>query len=60
MNGKGFLGTNASVLADLTLLLSLLVATILTIGVVMAIKKRYMVHRWLQTTAVALNALSMM
>jgi plastocyanin len=57
MNSKGFLGTNASVLADLTLLLSLIVATILTLGVVMAIKKRYVVHRWLQTTAVALNAL---
>ncbi|HYF62468.1 MAG TPA: DUF420 domain-containing protein [Herpetosiphonaceae bacterium] len=57
MNSKGFLGTNASVFADLTLLLSLIVAAILTVGVVMAIKKRYQAHRWLQTSAVALNAL---
>jgi plastocyanin len=56
MGGKGFLGTNASWLADLTLVLSLLVALILTVGVVMALRKRYNAHRWLQTAAVALNA----
>ncbi len=55
MGGKGFLGTNASLLSDITLVLSLSVALILTIGVYMAIKKRFVVHRWLQTTAVVLN-----
>jgi plastocyanin len=55
MGGRGFLGTNASMLADVTLVLSIVVAVVLTIGVVMAILKRYSVHRWLQTVAVALN-----
>ncbi|MBC8162265.1 MAG: cupredoxin domain-containing protein [Roseiflexaceae bacterium] len=57
MGGKGFLGTNASVLADVTLILSVIIAIILTIGVVMALLKRYGIHRWLQTSAVILNAL---
>jgi plastocyanin len=56
MGGKGFLGTNASLLSDITLVMSLSVAIILTIGVYMAIKKRFVIHRWLQTTAVVLNA----
>lgn len=57
MNGRGFLGTNASLLADLSLLLSVVVALTLTLGVVMAVRKRYTVHRWIQTTAVSLNIL---
>lgn len=55
MNGKGFLGTNASVLADLSLLVGVFVAVLLSIGVVMARRRRYVAHRWIQTTAVALN-----
>lgn len=55
MNVKGFLGTNASLLADISLVVGGLVALMLTIGVALAIKKRYVAHRWVQTAAVALN-----
>jgi plastocyanin/uncharacterized membrane protein YozB (DUF420 family) len=56
MNGRGFLGTNASVLADITLILGIVVAITLTIGMLLAVRKRYNTHRWVQTTAVTLNA----
>ncbi len=55
MNGKGFLGTNASVLADISLIMGILVALTLTVGMLLAVRKRFAVHRWVQTTAVALN-----
>jgi plastocyanin len=55
MNARGFLGTNASLLSDLSLVMGLLVALTLTVGVLMAIRKRYAVHRWIQSTAVVLN-----
>ena len=55
MNGRGFLGTNASVLADISLILGILVALTLTTGMILAVMKRYNVHRWVQTTAVAIN-----
>jgi plastocyanin len=51
----GFLGTTAPFIADLTLLLSLLVALTLTVGVALAVTKRYTAHRWVQTAGVALN-----
>lgn len=60
MNGKGFLGTNASVLADLSLVLGILVALTLTVGMIMAVRKRYEVHRWIQTTAVSFNVLQVL
>jgi plastocyanin len=55
MGGRGFLGTNASLLADITLVLSILVALILTLGAALAIAKRYTAHRWTQTLGVILN-----
>ncbi len=55
MNGRGFLGTNASVLADISLILGILVALTLTVGMILAVLKRYQVHRWVQSTAVAIN-----
>lgn len=55
MGGRGFLGTNASLLADITLVLSVLVALILTVGAALAIGKRYTAHRWVQTAGVTLN-----
>jgi plastocyanin len=55
MNGRGFLGTNASVLADISLILGIFVALTLTVGMILAVLKRYQVHRWVQTTAVAIN-----
>jgi uncharacterized membrane protein YozB (DUF420 family) len=57
MNARGFLGTNASLLSDLSLVMGVLVALTLTIGVVMAVRKKFVIHRWIQSTAVALNVL---
>jgi plastocyanin len=57
MNNRGFLGTTAPLYADLTLLLSIAVALTLTVGMVLAIRKRYDAHRWVQTVAVTLNIL---
>jgi plastocyanin/uncharacterized membrane protein YozB (DUF420 family) len=52
---NGLFGTNAPFTADLSLALSLLVALLLTVGVVLARLRRYEAHRWVQTAAVALN-----
>ena len=60
MNGKGFLGTNATVLADISLLLGILVALTLTVGMIMAVRKRYEVHRRIQTVAVSINVLQVL
>ncbi|MFL5805846.1 MAG: DUF420 domain-containing protein, partial [Roseiflexaceae bacterium] len=60
MGGKGFLGTNANVLQDISLILGILVALTLTVGMIMAVRKRYDVHRWFQTTAVTLNILQVL
>lgn len=57
MNARGFLGTNASVLSDLSLLFGIGVALLLTIGVVMARKRKLELHRRIQSTAVCLNLL---
>jgi plastocyanin/uncharacterized membrane protein YozB (DUF420 family) len=53
----GFLGTNASVLSDLSLVLGLLVALTLSVGVIMARLRKFEIHRWVQTSAVVLNVL---
>ena len=60
MNGKGFLGTNASVLADISLIMGILVALTLTVGMLLAVRKRFVAHRWVQTTAVALNVVQVL
>jgi plastocyanin/uncharacterized membrane protein YozB (DUF420 family) len=60
MGGKGFLGTNANVLQDISLILGILVALTLTVGMIMAVRKRYDVHRWIQTAAVTLNVLQVL
>lgn len=57
LHQPGFLGTSANFAADMTLMLGILVGILLTLGVVMAIKQKYQVHRWLQTTAATLNAI---
>ncbi|MBE2200666.1 MAG: DUF420 domain-containing protein [Anaerolinea sp.] len=57
LHQPGFLGTSANFAADMTLALGLLVAVLLTLGVVMAVRQKYEVHRWLQTSAVVLNAI---
>ncbi|HEY3231575.1 MAG TPA: DUF420 domain-containing protein, partial [Roseiflexaceae bacterium] len=60
MGGRGFLGTNANVLQDISLVLGILVALTLTVGMIMAVRKRYDVHRWIQTTAVTINVLQVL
>jgi plastocyanin len=55
MNARGFLGTSASLLSDLSLVLGVLVALTLTVGIVMAVRKKFKIHRWIQSTAVTLN-----
>lgn len=56
LHQPGFLGTSANWAADMTLFASALVAILLTIGVVMAVRGNYGAHRWLQTSAATLNA----
>ncbi len=57
LHQPGFLGTSANWAADMTLLGSALVAILLTIGVILAVRGRYEAHRWVQTSAVTLNAI---
>lgn len=56
LHAPGFLGTSANFGADMTLLLSGLVAVLLSLGVVFAVRHQYEVHRWFQTSGVVLNA----
>ena len=49
------LGVHATAKADRTLLLSGLILVMLLLGAVCAVKKRYAIHQWCQTVAVALN-----
>ena len=57
LHQPGFLGTNANFAADMTLVIMLLIGGFLTLGFVMARKKRYETHRWIQTSAVILNGI---
>jgi uncharacterized membrane protein len=57
LHRPGFFGTAANFAADVTLLLSIVVALALTAGVVMALRGRYNTHRWIQTSAVVLNVI---
>jgi uncharacterized membrane protein YozB (DUF420 family) len=56
LHQPGFLGTSANWAADMTLLLSALVALLLTVGVILAVRGQYRAHRWFQTGAATLNA----
>ncbi len=53
----GFLGTHANFAADVTLLLMVMIGIIFTIGFVLARKKKFEAHRWVQTAAASLNAI---
>ena len=57
LDASGFLTTRSSLGADLSLLLSALVIVLLTTGFVLVRRRRYDAHRWLQTSAVILNAI---
>jgi putative membrane protein len=55
-NNTGFLGTKAPLPADISLILILLTALLLTLGWRLAVHRRYDAHRWVQTCAVVLNS----
>lgn len=55
LHSPGFLGTNANFAADMTLLLSLLVVTLFSIGFYLARKGRHDAHKWVQTSGAVLN-----
>jgi uncharacterized membrane protein YozB (DUF420 family) len=54
---SGFITARSSLGADLSLLASVAAAALLTVGVVLARRKQYDTHRWVQTGAVTLNAI---
>ena len=53
----GFLGTKATLRSDLTLVLILLTALLFNIGFILARRKQFKVHRWVQTSAVLISTL---
>jgi hypothetical protein len=53
----GFLGTRATLRSDLTLILTLVTAGMFIIGFVLARRKQFTAHRWVQTAAVITNSL---
>lgn len=53
----GFLGTKATLRSDLTLVLIIVTAILFNIGFVLARRKLFVAHRWVQTSAVILNTL---
>ncbi len=57
LHQPSFLGTNANFAADMTLVVSIIVAILFTVGVVLAVKGRYAAHRWVQTATAVLNAI---
>lgn len=57
LNDSGFLGTPASLGADLSLVVATLAAVLVTIGWRLAVNKRFAAHRSVQISATVLNAL---
>ena len=57
LHQPGFFGTSANFAADFTLVMMIFIAALFTIGVFLAIRKKYDAHRWVQTTAAILNAI---
>ncbi|HET7012016.1 MAG TPA: hypothetical protein VFI11_14655 [Anaerolineales bacterium] len=57
LHRPGFFGTSANFAADMTLTISLVVAGLFTLGFALARAHKYSIHRWIQTSAAALNAI---
>ena len=51
------LGTHAPLISDISLILITLSAILFTIGFLLARKRHFQAHRWVQTSAACLNAL---
>lgn len=58
LSGVGFLGTSAPFHSDLSLVLILISAVLLTIGWRLAVGKHYDIHQWVQTAGVITNTLA--
>jgi uncharacterized membrane protein YozB (DUF420 family) len=56
LGGAGFLRPHSSIGADLSLVIMIAAFVMLSVGVVLARSRRYDAHRWVQTSAVVLNA----
>lgn len=57
MEAPGFLGTHASLGADIALVGSILVMILFTAGAYLALRKQYEAHRWVQTVGAIVNVL---
>ena len=57
LTSPGFLGTRATLRSDITFILTLVTAVLFTYGFILARRKQFTAHRWLQTSAVVLNSL---
>ncbi len=57
MRQPGFLGTEASLGADIALVGSILVMIAFSVGAFLALRGQYEAHRWVQTGAAVANAL---
>lgn len=53
----GFLGTKATLRSDLTLVLIIITALLFNIGFILARRRQFTLHHWLQTGTVILNSL---
>jgi uncharacterized membrane protein YozB (DUF420 family) len=53
----GFLGTKATLRSDLTLVLILITAVLFNLGFILARRKQFEAHRWVQTASVSINTL---
>jgi uncharacterized membrane protein YozB (DUF420 family) len=53
----GFLGTKATLRSDITLVLIIVTAILFNVGFILARRKQFETHRWVQTSSVILNTL---
>jgi len=53
----GFLGTKATLRSDLTLVLILITAVLFNVGLILARRKQFKAHRWVQTASMSVNTL---
>lgn len=57
LHQPGLFGTAANMAADVTLLIMVIVGALFTIGAVLALRKKYGAHRWVQTATVAVSTI---
>ncbi len=56
LTSPGFLGTKATLRSDLTLILIIITAVLFNIGFILARRRQFEAHRWVQTASASLNA----